>query len=345
MLSDRLLAKRCLDVVLLRGGAIAAISVAVASATAVPVFALPPTTCSAPTPSGPNLVVTCSTPGSADFVVPPGVTQVAFDVFGAEGGGPGTPGLGAKASATFNVAAGDVLTVDVGGHGGTNVGGLNGGGNGASSGTGGGGGGASDVRSSSTFLIVAGGGGGSGGSAGHGAGGAGGNPDGGAGAGDFPNKAGPSGGAGGSTSASTGGTGGTGGNIGLTQAGDGTNGSSMQGGVGGSGRPLPGSGTGSGGGGGGGGFFGGGGGGGGIGSQHGAGGGGGSSFGPTGTLFVRGAKTGDGEVVITYAAPPSPPPCTSNCTPPPGATPELDSLALFGAGGMGLLLYARRWRR
>jgi hypothetical protein len=125
------------------------------------------------------------------YTVPPGVTNIQIETWGAQGGG-SKPcsgplqedgGLGGYAIGNLSVTPGDVLTIYVGGHpvpyegSGVGPGGFNGGGNCGQ--WGGGGGGASDVRVGGVALanrvIVAGGGGG--GNAGcpeHGAGGNGG---------------------------------------------------------------------------------------------------------------------------------------------------------------------------
>jgi hypothetical protein len=124
-----------------------------------------------------------ATPGSYVWVVPRGVSQVTFDVYGAQGGtaessitAPG--GRGGQATVTIAVKPGQAFQLVVGGAGGTDgTGGTNGGGGGTTvpgsgveSGAGAGGGGASDVRTwtcvaagncgPSTRLVVAGGGGG-----------------------------------------------------------------------------------------------------------------------------------------------------------------------------------------
>jgi hypothetical protein len=111
------------------------------------------------------------------YTVPAGVSSLSVTAVGAPGGGPSSgglaPGRGAVVSGVVDVAPGQVLYVEVGGNGGSSVGGFNGGGD---SGTRNGlsvygGGGGSDVRtlpmsagaiSSNSRLIVAAGGGGSG---------------------------------------------------------------------------------------------------------------------------------------------------------------------------------------
>ncbi len=167
------------------GGFLAALGVAglLSWLTTAPASAAP--TCQ---PSGTNIVCSFTTPGADTFTIPPGVTQVTVDAYGAQGGAwPSfsTGGLGGQATATFAVVPGAVWQVNVGGVGGPNVnvggtlpnGGVNGGGSGGTgNGTrvGPGGGGASDIRTGSfrpaDRILVAGGGGG----AGSGVGGAGG---------------------------------------------------------------------------------------------------------------------------------------------------------------------------
>lgn len=148
-----------------------------------------------------SFTLTCTywRPGADTFTVPAGVTEVAVDGNGAQGGagyscdeaGPLSPGgWGASAAAEFAVQAGETLQVDAGAEGGVpsgtgpgGGGGFGGGGHGGSGGPegialgsefcgssgGGGGGGASDVRAGScaatlscglsAAIIVAGGGG------------------------------------------------------------------------------------------------------------------------------------------------------------------------------------------
>jgi MYXO-CTERM domain-containing protein len=137
--------------------------------------------------------VTFGNPGASNFTVPAGVTQIKIVAKGAGGGGGGADGgggvggrggAGGLATGTFNVAAGDIFVVQVGGGGGLGVscaaaagGGLGGtspfgaggaGGNAGGvgcSGAGGGGGGATAVlKAAVAQLIAAGGGGGNGGS-------------------------------------------------------------------------------------------------------------------------------------------------------------------------------------
>ena len=110
--------------------------------------------------------------GSAQkFVVPPGVTQVTIEAWGAEGGdvseSPDTGGPGGYAKGTVAVAPGDVLHVRVGGKPTGTTGGYNGGGGSGAPQTDygtGAGGGATDIRLGGDALadriIVAGGGGG-----------------------------------------------------------------------------------------------------------------------------------------------------------------------------------------
>ncbi len=115
------------------------------------------------------------TGGVQTYTVPPGVTSIEIEAFGAEGGG-GFPGLGGRAMGTLPVTPGDVLQVYVGGNPTVQLGpgGFNGGGAVGALPCGGGsdgwpGGGASDVRTSPSLtdrMIVAGGGGGQGWSSG-----------------------------------------------------------------------------------------------------------------------------------------------------------------------------------
>lgn len=122
------------------------------------------------------------TGNAQSYTVSSGVASIQVDARAAQGGsGTGTytssveypGGLGGRIVASLSVTPGQILVVNVGGHGGsglyTNMGGFNGGGQGsvyvADSSAGGGGGGASDVRSSTSLssrLVVAGGGGGAG---------------------------------------------------------------------------------------------------------------------------------------------------------------------------------------
>lgn len=225
------------------------------------------------------------------FVVPSGVTSITVDMYGAEGFG--ALGYGGRLQATHPVTPGEVLQVYVGGAGGPTTGGFNGGGVPGSNSTYGGGGGASDIRRGGTTLndrvLVAGGGGGTGSNCGTNT------AEGGHGGGLI----GESGclyscsscqytGAGGTQSA-----GGIAGPTSHGSCGGNTNGSFGQGG----------SNTGQYGTGGGGGWYGGG-----SGCFEGA--GGGSSYsGPlaSGVVHTVGARTGNGQIIITYSA--------SSCTP------------------------------
>ena len=126
---------------------------------------------------------TFTTVGQTTFTVPAGVTSIAVTAIGAQGGGGSAAGCeggqGAAVSGTLPVTPGQLLYVEVGGHGvdvesssGAGAGGANGGGAGGvddHGGGGGGGGGASDIRTmpaangvspTDPRLIVAGGGGG-----------------------------------------------------------------------------------------------------------------------------------------------------------------------------------------
>lgn len=114
------------------------------------------------------------------WTVPAGVSEVRIYAVGSGGGGltPGTPdpvtgalpadgplsvaGLGAMVAVELPVSPGEVLSVNVGGEGGSgnSTGGYGGGGNG--NGGSGGGGGASQVSRGQEPLVVAGGGGGAG---------------------------------------------------------------------------------------------------------------------------------------------------------------------------------------
>lgn len=241
------------------------------------------------------------------WVPPQGINSLSFEVFGAQGGRSG--GKGGVVSGEFRVIP-IALQVYVGGAGGlgnTVAGGFNGGGNsGSGHADAGSGGGASDLRTSTSLadrVVVAGGGGGTGGWIG-GAGGAG---------GGLIATAGSKG-----SSAGTAGGGGTqlaGGSIGLGVSGG--NGSLGAFGLGGNG------GTGSiaGGGGGGGGFFGGGGGGSDSvsGGNDGAGGGGGSSYTSmaltSNVTHQSGARTGNGQIVLSYTFPPKATSFTLNSAP------------------------------
>ncbi|VTU00051.1 Putative uncharacterized protein OS=[Oscillatoria] sp. PCC 6506 GN=OSCI_1680008 PE=4 SV=1: Gly_rich [Gemmataceae bacterium] len=228
----------------------------------------------------PTTVTFDFTGGVQTWAVPAGLTSATFEVYGAQGAAGG--GL---ATATLSLTPGEVLAVYVGGAASGTTGGFNGGGNAGSSinpGTGGGGG--SDVRrdaNSNTVyelterILVAGGGGGAGGFVG-GAGGAGGGLSGGGGG----TRLGIGGGGGTQSAGGAGGGGGGAGGFGVGGTGESAS------------RSIDDSG-----GGGGGGYFGGGGGG---ADLRGGGGGGGSGFGPTGTVFSSGVRSGNGRVVITY---------------------------------------------
>ncbi|MFD7529792.1 prealbumin-like fold domain-containing protein [Streptomyces sp. NPDC059849] len=240
------------------------------------------------------------------FTVPAGICSLSVVAYGAAGGTGqyGVPGgRGAEVSASLDVTAGQVLTVDVGGAGhdgddpnAATQGGYGGGGGGGAYRVGGqisgiaagGGGGRTVISAEGTPLIVAGGGGGGGASffssdIGGGDGGQTGEPGTGL-AGDDEGKPGRPGG--------EGGQGGI--NVPTTNP-NGENGSSATGQVGGGGGDNIGDPHGGAGGGGGGGATGGGGG---AASptahNSGAGGGGGSSTGPAGSGFLTGARQGDG---------------------------------------------------
>lgn len=237
---------------------------------------------------------------STTFNVPSGVTQITFDLFGAQGSSVGgTGGLGGRATATLDVTPSEQLTVVIGAKGDNiSCGGSPGGGGGSPNKGGGIGGGSTEVRRGATKLLIAGGGGGSGSCTGIGSGdgGGGGGVDGVVG-GTALDRGGATGGGGGAPGTSTGpGGGGVGGSAG------GSNGSPGTGSNGGNGGDTT---AACGGGGGGGGYFGGGGGGGGGGaslSAGGGGGGGGSGYGPSGTTFASGVRTGDGQAVATWTA-------------------------------------------
>ena len=237
------------------------------------------------------------------FTVPAGVTSVNVDAHGAEGGTsylnwPG--GKGGRVQATIAVTPSELLTVTVGGMGGSffavppGFPGFNGGGAGGMS-LSGGGGGASDVRRGGTQLVVAGGGGGSGFNSV--SGGDGGNTSG---ADGVTASAAGSGGGGGGGTQSSGGAGGVAGTSGSA----GSNGTAGNGGAG-AGPDL-------GGGGGGGGYYGGGGGGGtgGSGLLFSGGGGGGSWYtdpAATSVTHTQGARTGNGQISLVPGDPQSHP--------------------------------------
>lgn len=100
------------------------------------------------------------------YVVPPGVTSLEIEVFGAQGGANWVNNVnyGGYTKGVLNVSPGEILELYVGGQASTISGGFNGGGNGEGAGKGGGGG--TDVRrfpySLNDRIIVAGGGGGAG---------------------------------------------------------------------------------------------------------------------------------------------------------------------------------------
>jgi hypothetical protein len=299
-----------------RRGRVALWLVIAASGGAIaPSSALANSSCGRPVFSGTTATVTCAfTDGNQSFVVPPGVSSVALDAEGAQGGGvpqggdvPTVTGAGGgQESGQFSVSPGETLTILTGGHGndssteGTAYGGFGGGGQGGNTssspppygGAGGGGGGSFVFDGSGTLMLVAGGGGGSGGCAGvAGAGGGGGA------SGDA--------GACGSTSAAGGGTpnmGGAGGNDGTVTGNPGVGTPDFGGG-----DPTPGAGgdgagdTSGGGGGGGGGYYGGGGG------AGDSGGGGGSGYvlpSASNVSSATGVRAGNGVVTITYTIPP-----------------------------------------
>lgn len=229
------------------------------------------------------------------YAPPTGIRTMSFELAGAQGGRTG--GLGGKVAGTFSTIP-TSMNIYVGGAGkqGTSAtGGYNGGGAaGGSHGDEGSGGGASDIRLTALLddrIVVAGGGGGTGGWVGL-AGAPGGGVIAQAGSGTNPT------GGGGATQLA-GGTGGAG-----YSAGSGSAGSKGVGGAGGLGSVA-------GGGGGGGGYFGGGGGGAdGIPSgTDGAGGGGGSSFASANytksITHSGGVRSGNGQVVLTYAYAPT----------------------------------------
>ncbi|MFF2325089.1 MULTISPECIES: prealbumin-like fold domain-containing protein [unclassified Streptomyces] len=246
------------------------------------------------------------------FTVPEDVCSLSVTAYGAAGGigQYGVPGgQGAQVSASLDVTAGQVLTVDVGGAGRAGddpdapvQGGYGGGGMGGAYRVdgqirgiaAGGGGGRTVVSAGSTPLIVAGGGGGGGAShfssdIGGGDGGEAGEPGTGL-SGDDEGKPGR-----------PGGEGGQGGINVPTAEPNGENGSAADGPVGGRGGDNLGDPHGGAGGGGGGGATGGGGG---AASptahNSGAGGGGGSSTGPEGATFVTGARQGNGEATVQW---------------------------------------------
>ncbi len=260
------------------------------------------------------------TGGRAQYVVPLGVCRIRIEAAGGSGGlqgAAGTPGLGARVTATLRVSPDETLLVHVGGQGGTAVGatpgrgGWNGGGDGGAAvdradgrqgRAGSGGGGATDVRRSEGRLedrvLVAGGGAGGGGGGIGGlygmGGGEGGSPKGHDGFAPLGSANPVTGGRGGTPS-----VGGTPGANAPDSAVTATGGSLGVGGLGASGGV-------NGGGGGGGGLYGGGGGGAEfqwttdpLGAAHG---GGGSSFSPSGASFRSGVwgNVGSGSLTISY---------------------------------------------
>ncbi len=247
------------------------------------------------------------------WTVPPGVGKADFTVEGARGGGAGF-NLGARVEATLgSLAAGEAVTVSVGGAGSRfsegGAGGFNGGGDGT---LGSGGGGFSSVELASTLMLLAGGGGGQGLNAGEEKGSSGGQ-------GGESGLAGKNGGAttandatlGGGGGGATGGSGGAGGGGGTVTETSSCPGGAFVGAPGTGGGSFAGGGGATGaGGGGGGGYVGGGQGGGGAGDACGStagsgGGGGGSSFVAPGlsAQFTGGARNGDGQVWISYLDP------------------------------------------
>jgi hypothetical protein len=278
--------------------------------------------------SGPAAAVSATSFGftgaTQTYTVPSdgSVCSLTIQAAGANGGHPsdeGAPpvGTGGTVTATFAVSPGAVISVDVGGVGGTSVagtpsvgggGGFGGGGKGGdapafSPGGGGGGGGATAIKDGGTVLLVAGGGGGSTDYFGGGGGG------GGSGMAGQNGTQGGSGSQGGLGQGGTTSAGGAGGAPGGGTATAGGTGSAGVGGDGGNASTASGSGAGAGGGGG---FFGGGGGGGSDASGSGGGGGGGAGFaGPTATAIGSGSITqdgsGNGAAQITPAAGSCPP--------------------------------------
>ena len=251
-----------------------------------------------PTPVCSNGLCTVTFDYTGDVYVyapPSGIRTLSFELAGAQGGRSG--GLGGKVAGTFSTipASMNIYVGGAGKQGSLAAGGYNGGGAaGGSHGDEGSGGGSSDIRLSAALddrIVVAGGGGGTGGWIGQ-AGASGGGLIASTGAGVAP-----AGGGGGSQLA--GGTAGAG-----ASASAGTAGAKGVGGAGGSGSI-------GGGGGGGGGYFGGGGGGGdGVPSGvDGAGGGGGSSFASSNytksVVHSAGVRTGNGQVILTYAYAPT----------------------------------------
>jgi hypothetical protein len=236
-------------------------------------------------PASAATTVTFNYTGSAQtWTVPLWVTEATFDLYGAQGaetGGCCVPGLGGRATATIAVTPRDSIQVNVGGRGQLVANSPNGGFNGGGSGSVSGGGGASDIRTGGLGLtdrvLIAGGGGGDGGCA---------SANGGGGGGLVGEDA--------ATVPCLGSIGGVAGGGG-TQSMGGNATSPATPGMFGTGGNAPGLGTLSGGGGGG--WYGGGAG------VGGGGGGGGSGYGPDGTAFQTGVRSGDGLVTVTYAEP------------------------------------------
>jgi RHS repeat-associated protein len=247
----------------------------------------PPTT-PGPVTAEPGSSTFSNTGAPQWFTVPDGVSAVAVDLHGAQGGNASHGGLGARVRATLAVSPGDILQVNVGGQGALNAAGFNGGGYALDNGSGGGG--ASDLRKNGVTLadrvVVAGGGGG----AGRGA-----TPQAGSGGGGGA----PNGTAGQAACGGAGGGGGTQTAGGAAGVGDWTYGNA--------GGPAQGAnGPNGGGGGGGGGYYGGGSGGGCLGSPV-PGGGGGSSW-VSGTVAIdatmwSNVQSGNGQLTITWPVP------------------------------------------
>jgi hypothetical protein len=171
------------------------------------------------------------------YTVPAGITFVTLECWGAQGriSGYADGGYGGYAKANLIVAAGQVLSVFVGGSSASSLGGWNGGGaGGTGSPSGGGGGGMTDVRVGGTALsnivICAGGGGGGGGGTPVTAGANQGGDGGGASGTDGGWNGG--GGKGSATGGYAAGQGGDGGNNGTTSAGGGGGGGGLWGGFG-----------------------------------------------------------------------------------------------------------------
>jgi hypothetical protein len=272
-------------------------------------FALTGTAAAAPGCPQSGAKVTCTfswTGGSQSFTVPAGVSSLDVTAVGASGGGDlgetANPGPGASVEdKAVAVSAGQVLTVIVGGAGGTGVaftggaGGSPGGGapGGARPGAGGGGGYSGLFDASQAALVIGAGGGGAaeqgnGGAGDTGSGGGAGSSNGACGVGHGPGC-----GGGGGTSTAVG-TGGAGGFLGGSLGSDGSAGASLAGGQGGTSPGFAGGGGGGGGGNGGGG---------GGGGNDGGGGGGGSSYPATGLTNETATNFGNGQVTISYTVP------------------------------------------